>query len=257
MNARDPNSSFHNCHFMDQATPSPWWLDLFVCFVVFFFHMCLIWVLPVMQSVVCTCNYKHRTIDFPNSLSRWRVLLPTKKICFPCRHYTPRWLSPPFSGRGSNDCHPQTRRHRAIRLTRCFMVLLYLSNFSLLYMNVPWCKCSVPECVPTLWNQFCPSSFTWVSEITLRLSVLHGKYLHLQSPSMASRSLKLTLPVSCQEEKKYLSFMFPPTLPHWIAFVLCFFSIHKDGAGKGSQCAKHPSLSKFLWSEGCAVWCYR
>lgn len=33
-----------------------------------------------MQSVVCTCNYKHRTIDSPDSLSRRRVLLPTKIV---------------------------------------------------------------------------------------------------------------------------------------------------------------------------------
>lgn len=31
-----------------------------------------------------------------------------------------------------------------------------------------------------------------------------------------SRSLKLTLTVSRQEEKEDLAFMFLPTLPHWI-----------------------------------------
>lgn len=61
-----------------------------------------------------------------------------------------------------------------------------------------------------------------------------------------SRSLKLTLTVSRQEEKEDLAFMFLPTLPHWIVFLLYFFSIHKDEEGKGCQCAKHPSLSESL-----------
>lgn len=40
--------------------------------------------------------------------------------------------------------------------------------------------------------------------------------------------------------------MFLPTLPHWIVFLLCFSSIHKDEEGKGCQCAKHPRGPGYL-----------
>lgn len=195
-----------------------------------------------MQSVVCTYNHQHRAIDFTNSLSRRHVLLPTKNLfrtCFPCGHHTPWWISPLFLRRGSNYCHTRTSRHRAICLTICLMVLLYLSNLSLLYMNLSAWTCRGTDVEFGVCANFVASVLffelymgsrdnTQVTSLTWQVSS------SAEPPWWPPGSLfKLTLAVSCQEEKKVSGFHFCTNSSSLGSVSPLLFQHSKGWRGKG------------------------
>lgn len=121
------------------------------------------------------------TIDFTNFLPGLHVLLPTEVFSAPAS---------PAAARTLRDicclllvhAHMQTRRHHAFGLTQWLIVLLYSSNFSLLYL----CVCVYMLCCKCRGQSVC--QFCGISSLFgalygfQRLSpILHSNCLYLLS----------------------------------------------------------------------------